>query len=34
LRVFYQIEGQAVQILAIVLKEDAEEWLQTFGKRK
>jgi mRNA-degrading endonuclease RelE of RelBE toxin-antitoxin system len=34
LRVFYQVEENSVQILAIVLKEDAEEWLQTFGKRK
>lgn len=31
-RVFYQIENSSVQILAIVAKENAEEWLQTFGK--
>lgn len=32
LRVFYQVEGTVVQILAVVFKDEAEKWLTTFGK--
>ncbi|MCE7985498.1 MAG: type II toxin-antitoxin system RelE/ParE family toxin [Caldilinea sp. CFX5] len=32
LRVFYQVEGTVVQILAVVFKDEAEEWLTTFGR--
>ena len=33
-RVFYQVEGSSVQILAVVFKDEAEAWLQTFGQPK
>ncbi len=31
-RVFYDVEGQEVHVLAIVPKADAEEWLRRAGK--
>lgn len=31
LRVFYDVEGDAVQVLAIVAKSDAAEWLRQAG---
>jgi len=31
-RVFYDISGQEVQILAIVSKEEAEAWLAAYGQ--
>jgi mRNA-degrading endonuclease RelE of RelBE toxin-antitoxin system len=31
LRVFYDVEGNEVQILAIVAKSDADEWLRQVG---
>ncbi len=31
LRVFYDVEGDEVQILAIVAKSDADEWLKSVG---
>ncbi len=31
-RVFYDVAENAVQVLAIVAKEDAEEWLQEAGE--
>jgi mRNA interferase RelE/StbE len=33
LRVFYDIEGDQVQVLAIVEKSDADEWLREMGGR-
>jgi mRNA-degrading endonuclease RelE of RelBE toxin-antitoxin system len=30
-RVFYDVEGSTVEILAIVAKSDAEQWLSQFG---
>jgi mRNA-degrading endonuclease RelE of RelBE toxin-antitoxin system len=32
LRVFYDVDGPEVQILAIVFKEQAEEWLRRAGE--
>lgn len=32
IRVFYDIEGQCVDVLAIVSKTEAESWLAQFGK--
>jgi mRNA interferase RelE/StbE len=31
-RVFYDVAGQEVQILGIVLKADAEDWLKEIGE--
>ena len=31
LRVFYDVEGDEVQVLAIVAKSDADEWLKQVG---
>ena len=31
-RVFYDITGGEVEVLAIVLKSEAEEWLEQFGR--
>jgi mRNA interferase RelE/StbE len=33
IRVFYDIRGTNVEILAIVLKSEAEQWLAQFGNR-
>ena len=33
-RVFYDISGSAVEVLAIVPKPEAESWLAQFGKTK
>ena len=33
-RVFYDVKGQTVQVLAIVAKQDAEEWLREAGRTK
>ena len=33
LRIFYDIEGDEVQVLAIVEKSDADEWLREVGGR-
>jgi len=33
-RVFYDIKGQVVQVIAIVAKQDAEAWLREAGKTK
>ena len=33
IRVFYDVSGATVQILAIVSKSEAEEWLRKFGDR-
>ena len=33
-RVFYDVEDQDVVVLAIVPKEDADDWLNEFGGRK
>ena len=32
-RVFYDVSGEAVEILAIVAKSEAEPWLAQFGER-
>jgi len=32
IRVFYDVSGEAVEILAIVAKSEAEAWLAQFGK--
>src|SRR2546422_694448 len=32
-RVFYDVEGRMVQVLAIVLKSDAARWLEEVGER-
>jgi len=32
LRVFYDVAGKEVQVLGIVLKADAEEWLKAIGE--
>lgn len=33
-RVFYDVEGDTVQVLAIVAKLEAESWLARFGSRE
>ena len=33
-RVFYDVEGGTVQVLAIVAKSEAESWLARFGSRE
>jgi mRNA-degrading endonuclease RelE of RelBE toxin-antitoxin system len=33
-RVFYDVEGDTVQVLAIVAKSEAESWLARFGSRE
>ncbi|HLX80681.1 MAG TPA: type II toxin-antitoxin system RelE/ParE family toxin [Burkholderiales bacterium] len=33
-RVFYDVSGSAVEVLAIVLKPEAESWLAQFGRSK
>ncbi len=33
-RVFYDISGSTVEVLAIVAKSEAESWLAQFGSRK
>jgi hypothetical protein len=33
-RVFYDISGETVEILAIVAKSEAEQWLEEFGERE
>ena len=33
-RVFYDVSGSAVEVLAIVPKPEAESWLAQFGSRK
>ncbi len=33
IRVFYDVAGSEVEVLAIVLKSEAEQWLEEFGKR-
>ena len=33
IRVFYDVAGSEVEVLAIVLKAEAEQWLEEFGKR-
>ncbi len=32
LRVFYDVEGDEVQVLAVVAKADADEWLENVGQ--
>jgi mRNA-degrading endonuclease RelE of RelBE toxin-antitoxin system len=32
IRVFYDVAGSEVEVLAIVLKSEAEQWLEKFGK--
>ena len=32
-RVFYDVDGRSVQVLAIVLKTDAARWLEEVGER-
>jgi mRNA-degrading endonuclease RelE of RelBE toxin-antitoxin system len=32
IRVFYDVAGDAVEVLAIVAKSDAAEWLERFGE--
>ena len=32
IRIFYDVSGQEVEILAIVLKSEVEKWLAQFGK--
>jgi hypothetical protein len=32
LRVFYDVKGEPVRVLAIVAKADADEWLEQVGK--
>ena len=32
IRVFYDVVGAEVEVLAIVLKSEAEQWLEKFGK--
>jgi mRNA-degrading endonuclease RelE of RelBE toxin-antitoxin system len=34
IRVFYDVVGQSVQVLAIVAKSDARAWLEEMGKAK
>jgi mRNA-degrading endonuclease RelE of RelBE toxin-antitoxin system len=34
IRVFYDVHGQDVEVLAIVSKSDAARWLEEVGKRK
>jgi mRNA interferase RelE/StbE len=33
-RVFYDISGQVVEVLAVVVKSEAESWLAQFGSRE
>ena len=33
-RVFYDVSGSAVEVLAIVTKPEAESWLAQFGRQK
>jgi mRNA-degrading endonuclease RelE of RelBE toxin-antitoxin system len=33
IRVFYDVAGDTVEVLAIVAKSEAESWLVQFGKR-
>jgi mRNA-degrading endonuclease RelE of RelBE toxin-antitoxin system len=33
IRVFYDVEGRSVHILAVVLKPDAARWLEQVGKQ-
>ena len=32
IRVFYDVSGSTIEVLAIVPKLEAESWLKTFGK--
>jgi mRNA-degrading endonuclease RelE of RelBE toxin-antitoxin system len=31
IRVFYDVSGETVEVLAIVMKSEADEWLTQFG---
>ena len=33
LRIFYDVQGEQVQVLAIIPKADADEWLKRVGQR-
>jgi mRNA interferase RelE/StbE len=34
IRVFYDVNGATVEVLAIIAKSEAESWLGRFGKRE
>jgi mRNA-degrading endonuclease RelE of RelBE toxin-antitoxin system len=34
IRVFYDVDGQRVEILAIILKSEAAAWLESMGGKK